>query len=1690
MLTYGLTDKDREQLEYPLTYYSGFGRDPNDYIHLYVYDLEDNLLADDMFPTSEIIFNDENTLDLDIGTHVRTMGFSDGEYKVKYLFLRRLAGKKESVFVNSRGFINMGKVQTRVVNGKTKYFLGQAGTQRQNEEELFPKELKYVIKEAGPTKDELKVDLQLIKNIPYQKNFASINKDMVYAPLKNEANAGQIRFDLTDPNVLVFTAGAGERGFTDAMVGGEITIPGMYTYTLREEKIQEITRVERRRVERPADIPDDEPFEPDTKREPKRFFDKFRRSVIDKQPKAVFDILRDEPGPTQDYEDFRDEDRYGGVCFTGDTKIKLSNNRTIPIKMMKPGMKVKTEQGFAKVLKVVKDNRGYGDKLVKFGNLITTDHHPIKHRGKWFMANEIGKEFISGPLDVWNLVLDKHHTIIANNVTSATLGKWRNIEHFLHMRDHRFNMLRIFEDDFDNAGSGGGDNTPPPTDPNPNSQSPAEDFADKIFGSNLFPKRRPNLEPRNEFIVNERIKPFGRKSLERLLGKQLVKFQDKPEELDREIFPQEDEFEDVTITEEVVIETFKDIPVDYSARIVEVLDYNKIRVDVTYEQGANDAEHSGDDLATSVFDEFLVNYRKNKISRLNTYMVSDSGYHLCTSIIDAPSITIPNSEKQKDLPFRDIADKTARYIKLYQPMEEVEKGDLVYFVEEKMEPYEDQIKIIPFEEDDEELLFLRVPNLNSVNNPINFRGTKFQKYDDLLGTDETTQKDIIDTIQSGSLLDVQVNIDYQKRTDKLGDDRTDYGFGNFVNFSGAENRLRNFKKKVELIQTYTKDVGDLANVSSSLGTRNSLNLKKRAVINSFNPYEKFLYTVSSSYATSSVGEFYDSSWPKSTTSEPHSIYHTSSSEFTTWYNTWTGYAKEYDRNNQDSLRNNLPLHVQGDTQNNVFLDFMDMIGEQFDEVWSYLRHFTDVNERIPKISEGISKDIVKEVAKSMGFEVNNGNDLVILPTYLLGKANDGSALNDSPSEEITEEIWKRILSNMPFFMKTKGTQRAMKGLINCYGIPSSILRIREYGGPDLNDRVSYEIKRKFTYALDFKSSEYLKFPYQNDGTSGIRPETIEFRFRSPVSKDMTLVQKGEGNHSFALQLRDNGNTDNRGFLQLAVSSSVGMQYVTSSLLPFYNDDMWSVMLSRKSSSGADLTSDANAQKVQYDLKTKQYDATRETIAFTYTTSSIADGSTTSGSAFNQAITTAGTMFIGGDGNFGQPFSGSMMEFRLWSEPLSESVFDNHVRAPKAYNGNTTSSAHDNLIYRLTLGDNINLNSSPEGIDDKSYESSYFPSASAVGFAGNSFRSLVDLEQLQVPNVGPARRNATKIRTEATTLTGPLTYNIRREKSSQDFAPVDSNKLGIFFSPVDVVNEDILYSLANFNMDDQIGDPRDQYKYTYTSLDKTQRDYWRKYSRTNNFWDYMRIIDFFDGTIWKQLQSLVPARANATLGLLIEPNILERSKEVIGRELTDLENTYYENAGHFDDGIQLSPRLSSSASPNPFSVSGEYKNYEAEVDLSGASKSGSLGSLGMPSLVKLGEIDPRTPFGTTYATASITFGEIDTTFEETVQPFITGSRMSEHNEIKKPYYTSSLSVSIANGYGLHTRYNGMYQYSASFEQAPFQSAAYESTLFRTFVQGEILTKDNTIDGLEPIEITITTPTKLVTQEPGESKLKVE
>jgi len=1595
MLEYGLNQKDKEQLEIPGLLPSGFGRRNEDYIHIYVYqsedlttDEDDVLVGDEIFPAGDV-FPDDRKLDLDIGGHLRQMGFTEGTYKVKYLFLKRIAGKEQTVFINEDGEVHVGKVQTKVINGKTKYFSTKKFGKRQSRQELkeiFPKELKYVVKKISADKTEVEVDTQNIQNALYKKRIKEINSWITYTPLTN-STSGKIRFDLTDPNILVLTPHDKEPGFSDAMIGGKITIKGVYSITGKQIAARMKPIVFPKSVFTPEDLSSIDIFAGVTQG--------VEQPTVDEQinVRAV------------DEEMVGGNDKFSGVCFTGNTKVKLSNGRQVPIKYLRHGMKVKTEIGYAKILKVIKDERPYGDTLSKFKNLITTDNHPMKYRGKWYKAHEIGKLFQSKPLNVYNLILDKHHTIVANNVVCATLGKWESMKKFEMWRERQITMLRAM-DEGDDWSMGGDSST---------------DNEGMTYSTPYIAN--------NEVVVNAPPPSVTPDNIREAIAMSQAST-DAPT---------------VTVPAPAIV-----IPIDYVGTIVEVLDNNRIRVDTSYEQGANKFEHSGEDNSRAIFDECFVNFKKGQVERLNTYMVCNGSYHLVLNYLKNP-----------------FGAETSRLVKLYDKVEETEEMDLCYFVEEKMEPYEDTITLVPFVEEDPEILFLRLPDFNSTNNPINFRGTNFNNYTQLIGTDSGVQEDIQNKLVSQSLLDTQVNVDYTRRTDYLGSDITDYGFANHIHFSSAEKRIDNFKTKLELIELYVSSSDSFQDITGSEETIGEWNAKKRRVINSFDPLEHYMYFESSSYASSSVGEYYSASWPKSNSSSPYTLVHTSGSAATTWFDTWRGYAEDFDRNNRDRLANNIPLHVNTDTQNNTFIDFLDMTGQQFDEIWSYLKHFTDINERSNKLSEGISKDIVREVARSMGFELTNGNDLMILPEYLLGKEADGTTKYESPQDQVTEEIWKRILANTPFFLKTKGTMRAMKGLLNCYGIPSSILRVREYGGPDKGTRVSYEIKRKFTYALDFKSSEYVQVPWNDDGTSGIKPETVEFRFRSPKSKDQVILNQGT---NWAISLQDNGATDDYGYLEFAISGS-SLEFVTSSLLPVYNDEMWSVMLTRKSASGAELTADTTSQNITYELTTKQYDSSREVVRFASSQSL-----STNTAATNAKFVADGTLSFGGSGTgfYTTQLSGSLMELRLWSEPLSQDSFDNHVRAPKSYNGNTTESFFDNLIHRTQLNDNVTLDAT-SSFTDNSFSQTYNATGSAKSFSGNQFRSIVDKEELRVPNIGPNRRNATKIRLEDNTLTGPLSSNIRKEKSSQDFAPIDSNKLGIFFSPTDVVNEDIMYSIADFNFDNLVGDPRDVYEDSYRGLELQQRKYWKKYSQTNNFWDYLRIIDYYDSGIWQQLRSLSPARANTTLGVLIEPNILERSKVVIGK-IPEFDNQYFENAGHFDVGIDMTNFISGS-DDRMMILTGEFPNYNGTINIHN-NESGSLGTLAMPSLVRLGEIDPRTEFGNTYATASTTQGAVSRVFTETLQPYISSSRLAEHNEIKYKNYASSQDAYTDT------------PLSSSFEPAEYQSMAYDSKLFRLFYKGQLLTKKNTIDGKDPVEITITSPTKLVTQEPGDSKLKVE
>ena len=89
-------------------------------------------------------------------------------------------------------------------------------------------------------------------------------------------------------------------------------------------------------------------------------------------------------------------------------------------------------------------------------------------------------------------------------------------------------------------------------------------------------------------------------------------------------------------------------------------------------------------------------------------------------------------------------------------------------------------------------------------------------------------------------------------------------------------------------------------------------------------------------------------------------------------------ASLYDTDNPNRLVNLIPEHIGDDSENQQFLDFMDMIGQQFDELWSYTKALSTITDRQSDLSEGFSKDLIYNLAKSLGWDSNDGKDLLDL----------------------------------------------------------------------------------------------------------------------------------------------------------------------------------------------------------------------------------------------------------------------------------------------------------------------------------------------------------------------------------------------------------------------------------------------------------------------------------------------------------------------------------------------------------------------------------------------------------------------------------------------------------------------------------------------------------------------------------------
>ena len=1053
----------------------------------------------------------------------------------------------------------------------------------------------------------------------------------------------------------------------------------------------------------------------------------------------------------------------------------------------------------------------------------------------------------------------------------------------------------------------------------------------------------------------------------------------------------------------------------------------------------------GEESLLDVVYETVLDANGNEIPVLN-----DNGQPVVKATVERPlsddiSLNFGDNLLYRIINQKDWADENDFVVRLYQPLEKgIKEKDTLWIVEELSDTYFDNINIKGPGAVAIQSKILKGPNLQVDTKAGMITETDFRNWNQLLDANTSTAQDIVDSIFSGSLSGVPLGIDYT-------------AFDNFIHFSSAKERIDNFIYKLEMLEYHDSRLKILDNASGSDTTALQGNVeitrkRRNLVQGSFDGFERWAHKEStSSLSTHGVSgsvigadPYALKPWPKYLSGSKYYLHHTSSSLGKQWIEGVSATASLYDIHNERALVKTIPEHIRLDTNNAQYELFVNMMGQHYDILYSYIDNLTKIYypEEQPKL--GQSKDVIFQAAESLGWTLVNGKQASQLWNYKLGVhsgsgqyISTGSMFSKS-DEDITKEVWRRILNNLPFLLKTKGTARGIKALMNTYGIPQTLLSIREYGGPKVGSEMPVLIEDRFTYALKFDSGSiwqgnqsagafnhptgsfitWVDSRYSSSLTESLSPTTNatriwgiqrhevptithEVRIKPAVTKSMLLMSRtdvtgptwqlalehtasysGSGKYGRLVYCHGKAgaevlpNVDGFGNGGGAIQSPMT---ASSNWAPIFDGDWWNIRLwfqptgsgkinnlNRKHVDNAynrkifnvdnntSIAYHAEAQKASDYIKGKVIHSASLTITPEHRFHANMWSNDYAGDGLDDA-----TIWLGGnnkgfgsafaglavlwDANAGKnsvnqyinhffngiltgskpsdrylysisssfaeagigTFTGSMQEYREWLEVLDKPTFDIHTLNPASYVSSISpTSSYDTLIRHYPLGTDLNAvdhSSSIGRIISSSHPAQNFrdfgpphylaPSGSTMGTTyatASGFRSPQNAQRgnyepveetyyVQGVSLGGSLPKSQKIRLEDNKLVRRLSPKSSAERSSFDYAPNDTNRLGLFYSPADQINKEIFNHIGDVELDDFVGDPNDEFDNDYPDLLHFAKQYWKKYKDRNDVNAFIRIFSQFDFALFEQMKQLIPERVDEAMGLIVEPHAIERAK---------------------------------------------------------------------------------------------------------------------------------------------------------------------------------------------------------------------
>ena len=763
---------------------------------------------------------------------------------------------------------------------------------------------------------------------------------------------------------------------------------------------------------------------------------------------------------------------------------------------------------------------------------------------------------------------------------------------------------------------------------------------------------------------------------------------------------------------------------------------------------------------------------------------------------------------------------------------------------------------------------------------------------------------------SESFLESKINASERTR---LNVDYTD--FENFIHFSSAERRLENFRFKIQKINQKISELSDLSGIESA-GRQETIKREIEELIVSFDAYEQWLFRSES-----------DWSYPKKSNGALHPP---DSIEADQWFGEILSDARKYDDRNDSALRKQVPEFVREDPENKDFVLFVDMVGHWFDVNWIYIDHLEHLTDQTEDAfdKESLSSELSRVVAESMGLETYDGFDAEdFFDEVFDSKKIDeifGSADISRPTQPETEEskigytpyqaqqqVWRRLLSNLTHYYKTRGSETSIKLLTSIFGIPSESLAIRESGGTAAAAQESDTDIGKFqlaetTHFLPFVSSQSIEIPWNFSNNfsrpSGFDsifsafkewPKSVELRFRSEYQGGVP-IKLFEITGVVSLRVERTELEENNGKLVLETRKADGTRIeAESEEIALFNGRWTNVLFQmRKNEPFFDLFVQQRSPFGNF--------STRDQLSLKID--------------FETALNffTAQAIHLGGNLNTqqfqkGTPFIGDLDQINLWQETLSGDQFDKHSLAPKRKGVDNNflpkrDSVFDedleflrrHLHFRTDFSVPQNLSQNPKIKNESVQKSTNSLKGIAIGFSSSEespwqFSRYKRISFFDPVQIGATSHFNSKIRVENSNLDKPLRPDRSTEKREAGFVTKDSSQVGIFFSPLTSANRDVISEIGIDDVNMVLGNPNDQFQREYHLLNGINRMYWSKYEQPVDVQTYIQYIDQFYDAFFDHVENSIPARSSLVNGVVIEPTILERDREPVPIGNSDVED---------------------------------------------------------------------------------------------------------------------------------------------------------------------------------------------------------